>query len=176
MTAVYNMSLIMSMTSGGSEISNSFRQLGCGPMAAARHINDGVNTVVPTLLDLVPSGTVDARMYDSELLETSSIEAYREGLANGGQVFVGAARSAVTTILSMLAGVDDIPGCSYWSSSPALSNKALYPTFGRTYPSDAVTTQALPQLIAQYGWSSIAVVHTNDAYANAYAEGACRPT
>ena len=42
---------------------------------------------------------------------------------------------------------------------------------GRTYPSDSATTKILPQLLAAYGWEKIGVLHANDEYANAYAEG-----
>jgi ABC-type branched-subunit amino acid transport system substrate-binding protein len=42
---------------------------------------------------------------------------------------------------------------------------------GRTYPSDAITTQVLPRVISAYGWTNIAVLHVNDDYANNYARG-----
>ena len=42
---------------------------------------------------------------------------------------------------------------------------------GRTISSDAITTQALPRLIANFGWKNIGVLHVNDDYANAYARG-----
>ena len=42
---------------------------------------------------------------------------------------------------------------------------------GRTYPSDAVTTQVLPRVISAYGWTNIAIIHVNDDYANNYARG-----
>ncbi len=59
--------------------------------------------------------------------------------------------------------------CSYWSSSPRLSEDFLY--FGRTYPSDEIATEALPQMIKALGWTNVAVIHTNDAYPIDYAEG-----
>ena len=90
---------------------------------------------------------------------------------DGAQALVGAARSAVSMPLAMLSKIDAMPQCSYWSSSPTLSDTALYPYFGRTYPSDAITTQGLPQLIASFGWTNIGVIHVNDDYANAYARG-----
>jgi ABC-type branched-subunit amino acid transport system substrate-binding protein len=42
---------------------------------------------------------------------------------------------------------------------------------GRTYPSDAITTQVLPRAISHYNWVNIAVIHVNDDYANNYARG-----
>ena len=169
MSGSFNVTLIMSMTSGGREV--GLRQLGCAPMVASRHINHGISTVVPGLTSLVPQSTVNPFMYDSKQEEDTSIRAYRDGFSLGSRAVIGAARSAVSTVLSLLGAIDSVPMCSYWSSSPSLSNKALYPLFGRTYPSDATTTQALPQLIKSKGWSTIGVIHTNDAYANAYAQG-----
>ena len=64
---------------------------------------------------------------------------------------------------------NQVPICSYWASSPSLSED--FPYFGRAYPSDVIATQALPQMIKALGWSNIAVIHTNDAYGIDYAEG-----
>jgi len=84
---------------------------------------------------------------------------------------VGAALSSVSTMLATLGSIDQVPMCSYWSSSPALSNKEAYPMFARSYPSDAATTRQLPVVLKEFGWATIGVVHANDGYANAYAEG-----
>ena len=56
---------------------------------------------------------------------------------------------------------------------PPERNTCLLPAsaVGRTYPSDAITTIALPRLIVAYGWQNIGVLHVNDDYANAYARG-----
>jgi ABC-type branched-subunit amino acid transport system substrate-binding protein len=42
---------------------------------------------------------------------------------------------------------------------------------GRTHPSDAVYVQVLPRMISTYGWTNIAVLHSNDDYANNNARG-----
>ena len=46
---------------------------------------------------------------------------------DGAQALVGAARSAVSMPLAMLSKIDQMPQCSYWSSSPSLSDTLLYP-------------------------------------------------
>jgi hypothetical protein len=58
--------------------------------------------------------------------------------------------------------------CSYWASAPSLSDHAY---FGRTYPSDEIATQALPEMIKALGWTNVAVIHISDAYGIAFAEG-----
>ena len=47
-------------------------------------------------------------------------------------------------------------------SSPSLSNKDLYPMFGRTHPPDTAVTQALPLMLKHLGYGTIGVLHTND--------------
>lgn len=84
---------------------------------------------------------------------------------------VGAALSSISTILATLAAIDQLPMCSFWSSSPSLSDKDAYPLFARSYPSDDATTKALPVVLKEFGWSTIGVLHADDAYANAYAQG-----
>ena len=44
-------------------------------------------------------------------------------------------------------------------------------TVGRTYGSDAETTRLLCEMLEQYGWRAFSVMHSNDEFANNYAEG-----
>ena len=87
---------------------------------------------------------------------------------HGVHGIVGAARSAVSTPVAQLGAVDHMPQLSYWSSSPQLANKAVYPYFGRTYPSDALAGVAMVNSIISYGWRNFAAINTVDAYASAY--------
>ena len=48
---------LMPLTSGGVDYGNHYRQLACGPVVAANHVNAANNSVVPSLSSLV-SGTV----------------------------------------------------------------------------------------------------------------------
>ena len=59
--------------------------------------------------------------------------------------------------------------CSYWASSPSLSDD--FPYFGRTYPSDEIATRALPEMIKALGWTNVAVIYYAGAYGIGYAEG-----
>ena len=80
--------------------------------------------------------------------------------ARGVHGIVGAARSAVSTPVAQLGAVDRMPQLSYWSSSPRLSDKAVYPYFGRTYPSDALAGIAMVSTIIHFGWKNFAVINT----------------
>ena len=45
-----------------------------------------------------------------------------------------------------------------------------YGMFGRIIPSDAGIALAVIKIIAQFGWSRIAVIYTDDAYGRGYAQ------
>ena len=61
---------------------------------------------------------------------------------------VGPLRSTVSESVALLLGVRDTPQISYGSSSPTLSDKALYPRFFRTFPSDATSAITICQLLS----------------------------
>ena len=79
---------------------------------------------------------------------------------------VGAARSAVSTPVAQLGAVDRMPQLSYWSSSPQLADKTVYPYFGRTFPSDTLAGVAMVNMIISFGWRNFAAINTVDAYAS----------
>lgn len=64
------------------------------------------------------------------------------------QVVVGPLRSTVSETVALLLGVRDTPQISYGSSSPTLSDTALYPRFFRTFPSDASAAITICQLLS----------------------------
>ena len=64
------------------------------------------------------------------------------------QVVVGPLRSTVSETVALLLGVRDTPQISYGSSSPTLSDTALYPKFFRTFPSDASAAITICQLLS----------------------------
>jgi hypothetical protein len=56
-----------------------------------------------------------------------AIISYRQMVQGGAQAMVGAGRSAVSMALAQLGNLDAMPQCSYWSSSPSLSDTNMYP-------------------------------------------------
>jgi len=151
---------------------STWRQVICAGKLAVSHVNSRHEEIVPGLGAIVGNlSWLSDRVYDSGYTPTEAMLQYRQFSADGAVAMVGAARSAVSTPLATQGKIDQIPQCSFWSSSPALSDVLQFPFFGRTFPSDAVTTKVLPNLIARFGWRNIGVLHVNDDYANAYARG-----
>ena len=100
----------------------------CAARLAVSHVNAGNASVVPGLNASVANlHSVIGSIYDSGYTESKALASYNELLADGGEAIVGAARSAVSMPLASLAKIDEVPQCSYWSSSPDLSNKLDYP-------------------------------------------------
>jgi len=63
-----------------------------------------------------------------------------------------------------------IPQISYASSSPALSDRTLYPYFMRVCASDAWQGVAISDLVQAFNWTKGAVIHTSDAYGTGLVE------
>lgn len=51
---------------------------------------------------------------------------------------------------------------SYASTSPALSNRELYPRFFRTISSDLAFNPARAALLSKYDWKRVATLHQNE--------------
>mmetsp|Transcript_27157 Transcript_27157/g.67229 ORF Transcript_27157/g.67229 Transcript_27157/m.67229 type:complete len:877 (-) Transcript_27157:365-2995(-) len=166
-----DLSLIVPLSRGPDDLGVDFKRIACGARLAASHIGSHDESVVDGLASLVDGVQINITVFDSRMSQPTSIRAYRQHREAGAHAIVGAALSSVSTVLATLSSIDRVPMCSYWSSSPSLTNKQTYPLFARSYPSDAATTQALPVVLKQFGWSTVGVLHANDAYANAYAEG-----
>ena len=150
------------------------RQTYCASLLAIRHLNDNNNGVVPDLASLYPPSAgnkLTSLPFNSAYNKVDSVRSYRAALAQGAHGIIGAARSSSSIPVAMLAGMDAMPQVSSSSSSPSLSNKADYPFFARTYPSDTVVTATLPRVLSSFGWQTIGVLHVNDPYANDYVEG-----
>jgi hypothetical protein len=127
---VGKLGMIMPITNSptGEYLSQDFLSLTCAAKLAVKHVNEGTSTIVPGLSDLVANLTrLNATLYDTGFSESPAIMSYRKLLIAGERALVGAARSAVSQPLAMLGNIDKLPQCSYWSSSPSLSNKLLYP-------------------------------------------------
>ena len=86
-------------------------------------------------------------------------------------VVVGPARSACSTAVSLLAGIDRVPVISYWSTSPSLSNREEYPFFFRTIPDDSKIAIAVADFFHDIALHKyVACLYVADAYGQAYQE------
>jgi len=150
----------------------TWKQMICAGRLAVHHVNSRFEGIVPGLGSLVSNLThLTGKIYDTGYAATTATISYRKMRAEGSTAMVAAARSAVSVPLATQGKIDQIPQCSYWSSSPSLSDQLQFPYFGRTYPSDAITTQALPRLLGNFSWRNVGVLYVNDDYGNAYNRG-----
>lgn len=80
---------------------------------------------------------------------------------------IGAYRSAVTSPLAILTGVNDIPQVSYAATSTDFDNKDQYPLFGRTIQSSTGEATVALQLFQSLNATHIAVLFVTDAFGSA---------
>lgn len=146
-----------------------WRQVTCGALLAAHHINSGDESFVQGLSTLVvPAANVSiAFVQDTNFEGKFALKGYRISRLAGADFIIGPGRSASAAI-ALLGAVDKLPNMAVWASSPQLSNDKTYPFFSRTYPSDVSGTAALVQLIHAFGWRHVALAHVNDQYGNSF--------
>jgi ABC-type branched-subunit amino acid transport system substrate-binding protein len=72
---------------------------------------------------------------------------------------------------SIITGLKGYPQFSPVSTSSKLDDKSQFPLFGRLVPSDDGTTFAAVMYLKKLNANNFAILHTNDAYGNAYAVG-----
>ena len=77
---------------------------------------------------------------------------------------VGAYRSAVTSPLAVLSGVNDIPQVSYSATSTDFEVTEQFPRFGRTITSGIGEAQAALELFVRWEATHIGVLFVTDAY------------
>mmetsp|Transcript_30241 Transcript_30241/g.49973 ORF Transcript_30241/g.49973 Transcript_30241/m.49973 type:complete len:1011 (-) Transcript_30241:1207-4239(-) len=80
---------------------------------------------------------------------------------------IGAYRSAVTSPLAILTGVNDIPQISYASTSTDFDVKEQYPLFGRTIQSSTGEALVALELFKSLGASHVGVLFVTDAFGSA---------
>ncbi|CAL8252069.1 unnamed protein product [Arctogadus glacialis] len=79
-------------------------------------------------------------------------------------VVIGPDSSSRTMPTAVLLGAYLVPQISYEASNEMLSNKAVYPSFFRTIPSDTIQVAAMIQLLKRYRWTWIALLGSDNAY------------
>ena len=110
----------------------------------------------------------------SQLLDTLSNPqgAYRavsEAQRNRGLGgIVGAVRSDVSELVAQLTGLEGVLQISPASSSPVLSDKARFPFFARTYPSDLLSARLLGRTLLAFSWRYVTLVYVRDSFGTGY--------
>ena len=151
-----------------SNLGDFWISVGCLAILGVNDFNARNNSVVPELAggNLSSSSLQMSKViFDTTSVGKGGIKAYRNALAASAHGVVGAARSAASTPVANLGSIDKIPQISYWSSSPALSDKSSYSHFARTFPSDAETGKFLMTVISHFGWKFLGAVYVVDPFA-----------
>ena len=157
------------MTSGdGEDMGNYWRAVAAGGLLVIKQFNERNSSVISEFGEL---STCDIRI-EPVLLDTGStgataIEQYMRKFKEDDidfSIIVGAARSACSEPVAMLAGIDKIPQVSYWSTSPVLEDRSSYPYFYRSIPSDSATAFAAATYFDSLGYAAVGCVYINDAY------------
>lgn len=77
---------------------------------------------------------------------------------------VGAAFSSVSATVEPLVSNFELPMVSQSATSPALSDKFVFPFFSRVVAPDTKQAAAAAELISEFGWRAVAVIHSDDSY------------
>uniref|UniRef100_A0A4W5LVE7 G-protein coupled receptors family 3 profile domain-containing protein n=1 Tax=Hucho hucho TaxID=62062 RepID=A0A4W5LVE7_9TELE len=119
---------------------------------------------------LLPNFTLGYKIYDScstpyhalrASVELMGVEGEGEGELLFPLILSVSVSVSVSLSLSLSLSLSQV---SYFSSCACLSNKAEFPAFLRTMPSDFFQVDALVQLVQHFSWKWVGVVAGDDAY------------
>uniref|UniRef100_A0A665UMW9 Extracellular calcium-sensing receptor-like n=1 Tax=Echeneis naucrates TaxID=173247 RepID=A0A665UMW9_ECHNA len=79
-------------------------------------------------------------------------------------LLIGASSSTTGIVLSRILGPLSVPIISYMASCPCLSDRAKFPNFFRTIPSDIYQARAMARLAIRFHWTWIGAVIVNNDY------------
>lgn len=77
---------------------------------------------------------------------------------------IGGAGSKISKAAAYVLGVTSIPQISYSSTSPSLSDKAIFPSFLRTIPPDYIQAEVMADLVTFFNWSYVSTIATDEDY------------
>ncbi|TNN46985.1 Extracellular calcium-sensing receptor [Liparis tanakae] len=89
------------------------------------------------------------------------------------QALIGHSSSGVSQDINTIISPLSVPQVSYFSTCACLSDRAKYPTFFRTIPSDYFQAKALAALVKRFGWQWIGAIQSDNDYGRGAAD--CTP-
>ena len=161
--------LLLRLSDDGAHL--NWEDLGCAALLAVDHVNTGNAVIVPQLSTLSAGIALRPLLYDTRSTPQGGLKAYLDARAAGAVVVLGPARSAVSEVVAVAGGIQEVPTVSYWSSSPTLSDQSSYPYFARTYPCDTTTIRGLTQILFSETfseWYNFGVVYVQDVWGSNY--------
>ena len=170
-----NVGMFFRMSSGdGDDMGDYWRAVAAGGLLAVKHFNERDASIISEFGEL-PNCDIqfNPKFFDTGSTGTTAVEQYQRKFDDSALEFdliVGAARSACSEPIAMLAGGEEIPQVSYWSTSPTLEDRSSYPYFLRSIPSDSATAYAAATYFDSLGYTYVGCVYLNDEYGQGYAE------
>lgn len=151
-------------------------------LLALQHLNTGNGTIIPQVDGLSDRCPIrfTTELWDSQLDERVAMDHVINIVERDGNdsyhrhapcAFLGAYRSAVSMPTSIITGLKGYPQFTALSTSAQLDDPSQFPLLGRFNPSDDGTALAAILYLQKLEVNHLAVVHTNDAYGNAYVDG-----
>ncbi|OCT90670.1 hypothetical protein XELAEV_18019287mg [Xenopus laevis] len=77
---------------------------------------------------------------------------------------IGESATRRSLLIAQILGLYRYPQISYFSTSPILSDRNMFPSFFRTIPSDEFQMKGLAQLVSHFGWPWLGLLATDDEY------------
>ncbi len=131
-----------------------------GFLLAIAEINNqsGPSRILPEETTLLPN------VQDDDNSAAGGTAAAQTLISWGADIVIGSSGSSVSAAMATELTPQKIVQISYASSSPALSDRTLYPYFMRVAASDADQGKAIADLVEKFGWETGATISTSDSY------------
>ncbi len=135
-----------------------------GFLIAINEINNqtGADRILPEGVTLIPN------VQDDDNSAAGGTAAAQTLIAWGADIVIGSSGSSVSAAMATELTPQKIVQISYASSSPALSDRSLYPYFMRVSSSDADQVKSIAGLVNKFGWTKGATISTSDSYGSSY--------
>ena len=140
----------------------------CAAQLAARHVDAKNDSIVRALGQIHPSFRLRLETSDTAGNEAGGLRAFLTSDVEHIDGYVGAVRSDVSELVAQLTGLESVLQISPASSSPVLSDKATFPFFARTYPSDLLSAQLLGETLLSFNWRYVTLVYVRDSFGSGY--------
>lgn len=109
---------------------------------------------------ILPNHTLDFITAETYGRESDSIRKTVDLLKHNISVYLGPQETCIHE--GRIAASFNIPMISYYCSEADVSNKAQYPTFARTKPTDSQISQSVVSILETFHWKKITFIHSSE--------------